>query len=66
MKFKNIILTIIEAIFWYAALYTFIYTIKYDVDIRSHAFIILFFAYVAGISCPLVHHMSAWKKLWHE
>lgn len=66
MKTSNMVLGVIEAVFWYGTVYYTLYSIKNDVNLFVSAFIIIILVYAAGFSCPFVRSTEAWQKMWRD
>lgn len=66
MSTKDIIWGIIEAVIWYAFVYYLLYALKNPVDLRLAALILLVLVYLGTVTCPLVHKMDAWRRIWKE
>lgn len=61
---KDWMLAGVELVLWYAWIYIFMYTIKNDVNLYFASFALLVIMYAAAISCPLVRHSKAWRRLF--
>lgn len=64
MKAKDAILSIAEAIMWFAFLYYLLFSIKNDVNLVQSAIILLIIGYLGAWACPLIRNSEGWKKTW--
>lgn len=63
---KDWILAGVELVLWYAWFYIFLYSLKHDVNLYMVAGLLIVIMYAASISCPLVRHSKAWRRLFHK